>query len=246
MTTRASFARSSPSEPTTESDLLSLVKRVVSTRLPRSWSVETENRPEIETGLRPDLMITVSAPDGTSTKLIVEAKRSLDAARTRAASDRVERYLRVLRAHGISACGAVVAPYASAANRKRLTERGIGFVDATGNVRLSCDVPAFFIEGQGADRDPWPNRSDLRSLKGNATGAAVRALLDFAPPYGIRGLADRAGVSAPTLSRVVELLDRDGLVDGKPRGGVEAVDWVGGIRRWTRVYSVTVTIGGAG
>ena len=243
MTTGSSFARSSPSEPTTESDLLSLVERVFATRLPRGWSVEAEIEPEIETGLRPDLTITVSAPDGTSTKLVVEAKRSLDASRARAVSDQLDRYLRVLRDRGVNACGAVVAPYTSAANRKRLTERGFGFVDATGNVRLACDEPAFFIESQGADRDPWPSSSDLQSLKGKATGAAVRALLDFTPPYGIRELADRAGVSAPTLSRVVELLDKEGLVDRKPRGPVQSLDWEGTIRRWTLDYSVTDTNG---
>ena len=243
MPTRTSFARSSPSEPTTESDLLSLVERVLTTRLPRGWSLEVAHEPQLETNLRPDLIINISAPDGTSTQLVVEAKRSLDASRTRTASDQLDRYLGVLKDRGLSACGALVAPYTSAATRKRLTERGIGFVDATGNVRLACDQPALFIESQGADRDPWPSSSDLQSLKGKATGAALRALVDFAPPYGIRELAGRAGVSAPTLSRVVELLDKDGLVDRKPRGPVQSLDWEGTIRRWALDYTVTETNG---
>ncbi len=243
MTNQPSFTRSSPSEPATESDLLSLVVRALSTRLPRGWSIEAEAAPEIEGGLRPDMIVAVSAPDGTSTQLVVEAKRSLDASQARSVSDQLDHYLRVLRNRGVNACSAVVAPYTSAANRKRLTERGIGYVDATGNVRLVCDKPVLFIEGHGSDRDPWPDSSELQSLKGRATGAAIRAVLDFLPPYGIRELADRAEVSAPTLSRVIELLDKDGLVDRKPRGPVQSLDWEGTIRRWTLDYSVTETNG---
>ena len=233
----------SASEPTTESDLLSLVERVLKRRLPQGWSVGVADELQIEPNARPDLVLAISAPDGVSTHLVIEAKRSLDASTTRAASDQLDHYLRLLRVRGDRACGVVVAPYTSAATMKRLTDRGIGFVDATGNVRLACDSPALFIESRGADRDPWPRSSDLQSLKGKATGAAVRALLDFSPPYGIRELAVRAGVSAPTLSRVVELLDRDGLVERKPRGPVQSLDWEGTIRRWTLDYAVTETSG---
>lgn len=236
-----SFVRSSTSEPATESDLLSLVTEVLRSRLPRGWSIETGEAISIEGGLRPDLIVNVSAPDGATSRLVVEVKRGLDAVRARAASDQLDRYLRVMRDSGVDVCGAIVAPYTSVAIRKLLAERGVGYVDATGNVRLVCDKPPFFIETQGADRDPWPSPSELRSLKGKATGAAVRALLDFIPPYGIRELADRAGVSAPTLSRVVDLLDREGLVDRKPRGPVQSLDWDGTIRRWVLDYSVTQT-----
>ena len=241
MNSRTSFLRSSISEPATESDLHSLVTRALRDRLPRGWSVEEETPIALDGGLRPDLILRVSAPDDTSSRLVVEAKRSLDASRIRAASDRLDRYLRVLRDSGVDACAAIVAPYTSPAIRNLLTERGIGYVDATGNLRLGCDKPAFFIESKGADRDPWPRSSELRSLKGKATGAAIRALLDFVPPYGIRELADRAGVSAPTLSRVVGLLDREGLLERTPRGPVQSLDWEGTIRRWTVDYSVTET-----
>lgn len=235
---RTSSAQGSPAEPATESELVSLVDRVVVTRLPQNWSIETQAAPEIIGGLRPDLILTVTAPDGVSARLVVEVKRTLDAPRTRAVSDQLDRYLGALRDDGISACAAIVAPYLSAANREQLIDRGIGFVDATGNVRLVCDRPAFFVESHGADRDPWPGPSELRSLKGKATGAAVRALVDFVPPYGIRELANRARVSAPTLSRVIDLLDREGLVERKPRGPVRSLDWKGTIRRWALDYSV--------
>ncbi len=148
-----------------------------------------------------------------------------------------------MRERGVDVCGAIVAPYTCAANKRLFTERGIGYVDAPwqcpSGLRQACLLP----RESRADRGPWPTSSELRSLKGKATEAAVRTLLDFDPPYGIRQLADRAGVSAPTPSRVVNVLDKEGLVDRKPRGPVQSLDWEGTLRRWRLDYSVTETNG---
>lgn len=229
------------SEPATESDLLSLVTQALMSRLPQGWSIETEKELDIEVGLRPDLVLSVSTPDGTSSRLVMELKRSLDASRARSAADQLERYLQAFRDRDVDVYGVLVSSYLSPNARKLLIDRGLGFIDATGNVRVVCDKPALFIESSGANRDPWHRSSGLRSLKGPAAGAAVRALVDFVPPYGIRELAERAGVSAPTLSRVVELLEREALVEREPRRPVERLDWEGTIRRWTADYGVAET-----
>ena len=236
-----SFMRGWTSEPATESDLLSLATQVLASRLPQGWSVKTEKEVDIGSGLRPDLVLSVSSPDGTNSRLVVELKRSLDASRVRSAADQLERYLQAFRDRDVDACGVLVSSYLSPNARKLLIDRGLGFIDATGNVRVVCDKPALFIESSGANRDPWHRSSGLRSLKGPAAGAAVRALVDFVPPYGIRELSERAGVSAPTLSRVVELLEREALVERKSRGPVEWLDWEGTIRRWTADYGVAET-----
>lgn len=44
------------------------------------------------------------------------------------------------------------------------------------------------------------------------------------------------GIPAPTLSRVLRLLEREGVVTRQSRGRVEAVDWQGAIRRWAEDY----------
>ena len=228
--------------PTTAGGLLTLVNRALTTRLPAGWSLESGAKTTYGSGSRPDAVVTMTAPDGTSAALLVEVKQRLDSVRgTRLAAERLENHLREARDRGMDACGVLVASYVSPASRKLLIERGIGFVDATGNVRVACDSPALFVDGEGASRDPMPRPSRLQSLKGSAAGAAVRALVDFVPPYGIRELAERVTVSAATLSRVVELLERDGLVERKTRGPVERLDWEGAIRRWTADYGVTET-----
>lgn len=131
----------------------------------------------------------------------------------------------------------VVAPYLSPRIREELIRNGVAYADATGNFRLALDEPALYIETAGADRDPWPDDQPLRSLRGGAAGRAVRAFCDFAPPYGTRELATRAGVPAPTLSRVAELLQREGVLERqRHRGPIVAVDWQAALRRWAQDY----------
>lgn len=234
-------SNSSPG-PATAGELLALADRALTTRLPAGWSLETESEPTFGSGPRPDAVIAITAPDGTSAALLVDVKQRLDSVRgTRAAAEKLDDHLREALDRGMDAYGVLIAPYLSPASRELLIDRGIGFVDATGNVRVACDRPALFIESHGASRDPQPQPSSLQSLKGSAAGAAVRALVDFVPPYGIRALAERARISAATLSRVVALLERDGLVERKPRGPVERLDWEAAIRRWTADYGVTET-----
>ena len=60
--------------------------------------------------------------------------------------------------------------------------------------------------------------------------------MDVAPPFGVRELSEATGTSAPTLSRVLGLLEREGVVTRRSRGKVVAVDWEGVIRRWVQDY----------
>ncbi|HHC09576.1 MAG TPA: MarR family transcriptional regulator [Actinobacteria bacterium] len=232
----------SPPPPATESEFLALMDRALASRLPGGWSLETETEPVVDDRLRVDAVVWLKAPDGTQAPIVVEVKPYLPSIRAvRSAADLLGRYLRAFEDRGVDPCGVLVSSYLSPSARELLIDRGLGFIDATGNVRVVCGKPAVFVESSGANRDPWHRSSGLRSLKGPAAGVAVRALVDFVPPYGIRELAERTGVSAPTLSRVVELLEREGLVEREPRGPVEHLDWEGTIRRWTADYGVTET-----
>jgi hypothetical protein len=76
----------------------------------------------------------------------------------------------------------------------------------------------------------------LRSLRGRAAGRAVRALVEFRPPYGVRDLAKRASVPLGSLSRTLDLLDREGLVTRGERGDVLDLDWERAVRRWADDY----------
>src|SRR4249919_1883331 len=65
-------------KPTSESDLLELLAKYLATRLPDSW--RTDLAPEPHYGrLRPDALLRITAPDGASTTILVEAKTTLNA-----------------------------------------------------------------------------------------------------------------------------------------------------------------------
>ncbi len=51
-----------------------------------------------------------------------------------------------------------VAGYLSKRTRELLNDFGVGYVDTTGNIRLTASTPRPAIPTQGADSDPWPQR----------------------------------------------------------------------------------------
>jgi DNA-binding transcriptional ArsR family regulator len=222
--------------PPTKAALLHTLESQLSERLPATWdaSVTPLEGPGVPMA---DGVVTISAPDGTTGRLLIQAKAASQGDFTsllqtlkalRAAFPTGERWL-------------VVAPYLSTMVRKQLIEEGLGYADVTGNLRILLDRPAVFVERQGAATNPWRDDQPLQSLKGRGAGRAVRALCDFRPPYGIRELAERAGVPAPTLSRVVDLLEREGLVTRDDIGGIAEVRWSDVLRRWTQEYGLTTS-----
>jgi hypothetical protein len=207
--------------------LLSEAIQLLQDRLSSAWRVERE--PILPGPRRPDAILTVTAPDGTKRTIVIEAKRSLEPRDV----DRIADELR----DGGTGIPFVVAPFLSPATRARLIERETGYADSTGNFRLAMDDPLVLIETGGAERDPAPPERPLRSLKGRGGGRCVRALCDLIPPYGVRDLAKTAGLSPATLSRVIDLLARELLVERGPRGDVQNVAVPGVIRRWAKDYS---------
>jgi hypothetical protein len=183
-----------------------------------------------------DLMFAVQAPDGLEAAFVVEVKRAI------APRDVPDVLVRMR----IAAAGlqlpvelVVAAPFLSELTRAALLQAGVGFLDLTGNVLIRSDKPALYVRLTGASRDPSPSDDKLRGLGGRGAARAVRALVEFRPPFGIRELAERSEVALGTLSRTAELLDRDGLLKRDPRGPIEQVDASGVIRRWAKDYSVS-------
>jgi hypothetical protein len=217
-----------------ETDLVDLVTNRLRSRLPSAWRVEIREPSVGRNG--PDACLHISSPGGSTAAIAV----GTFSPRTTPDLRNVLEIMRRFRQEMPDAILLAAAPYFSPRIRSELTRNGIAYADATGNLRLAVDEPALFIETTGADRDPSPNDQPLRSLRGAAAGRAVRAFCDYSPPYGTRELSERAGVPAPTLSRVAELLERDGILTReRSRGPIVAVDWEAAIRRWAQDYSFT-------
>ena len=128
----------------------------------------------------------------------------------------------------------MVSPYLSASVRERLRASGLGYVDLTGNARLTLRSPGLHIETTGADSNPDPSRRPTRSLRGPKAGRVIRALCDSREPGGVRDLAANTGLDPGYVSRILALLDREELVERGARGRVLRVDWERLLRRWAQ------------
>src|SRR5439155_25128075 len=131
----------------------------------------------------------------------------------------------------------LAARYLAPATRERIAAAGAGYVDLTGNLQLAAERPALLIRDRGADRDPWRGPGRPRgTLKGPPAARVVRALVDFAPPYSVPELAERAGASTGATYRVVEFLEEQDLVERERRGPIRDVRWRLILERWSRDY----------
>jgi hypothetical protein len=135
----------------------------------------------------------------------------------------------------------IVAPWLSPRTRQLVTERGLNYLDLTGNVRFQLSRPPVLIRTDGAQHDPAPQPRSPLTLKGSQAGRLVRALVDIVPPYTPTQLASAAGVSLSYASRQLTELDRQALIERGPRSQVMARDWAGLLRRRAEHYGVFTT-----
>lgn len=206
-------------QPPTATQVARHVERALAELIPSGWSIHA--RTEARAGrYRVDLLAEITSPAGTSAVLAIEIKRTLE---PRGVLQAIEQCSAITSGALPRAVPVVAASYLSPRARALLRERGVGYVDTTGNVRIEASTPGLFISADGVDRDPWPRDHKLQSLRGRGAARAVRAIVDMSPPYGVRQMSQLTGVSAPTLSRVLDLLEREAIVT-RTRGAVSAVD----------------------
>lgn len=218
----------------TEASISRNVTRALVARLPKGWDANVRVGARIGTEpLRPDAIVTVRSPDGHSADLVIEVKRRIEPRMVQSVVEQVRRYC---EASGAAAVPVVGAAYLSPRTREALKEAGVSYIDTTGNLQLEVSAPGILISAVGGDRDPWPADCRLGSLRGRGAAVALRAVVENSPPYGVRQLAKTTAASAPTLSRVIDLLDREGIAAREPRGPVLDIDWQAAIRRWAEDY----------
>jgi hypothetical protein len=122
----------------------------------------------------------------------------------------------------------VVAPWLSPRSQQLLTERGLNYLDLTGNVQLRVARPAIYLRLDGAQKDPDPPAKSPVRLHGAEVHALVRLLVDVEPPYRMLHLARATGLSASYVSRTLAALDDERLIERDPKSKiVTEVDWQG-------------------
>ena len=200
-------------------------------RLPSTWQVDDEP-PSID-GSRVDGLLTLRAPNGSFTTVAIEAKQSVTPRDAEAMLSGLARSLRALSAHVPLL---VVAPWLSQRAREALTANDINYLDLTGNALLRLDNPVVYLQTEGAARNPAPSPRPAASLRGSKAARLVRLLADVRPPYGVGELARAASLTPGYVSRLLDALDREAIVDRGARGVVEEVDVAALLRAWATDY----------
>ncbi len=220
-----------------ETDLFGAAVLELRRLLPETWTVEPSNGNVAQSGERRrlDAAIDVRAPDGTNTTFAVEVGRSF-------APRDIERLLgrlsRVLRGIADNVPVLVVAPWLSPRTEELLEAEGMNFIDLTGNALVRLDKPAVYVSAKGATRNPQPIPRGRARVRGPKAARIVRMLADVRPPYGVREIASAAGLAPGYVSRLLDTLDREALIERSRRGGVESVDVPALLRWWARSYDV--------
>jgi hypothetical protein len=192
--------------------------------LPGHWSTSVS----VKTNDAADARLTIKTPAGASAALAIGARRQLDPRFVGAVAD-------ALKTADADAF-VVIAPFLGPRTRERLADEGLGYVDLVGNMRVVLDRPTVFIQTRGEARSPWAAPRSSRSLHAAKASRLVRALCEGTPPFGVRQLATVAGTDPGYVSRLLDLFDREELVDREDRGGVTRVHAARLLRRWAEDY----------
>ncbi len=122
--------------------------------------------------------------------------------------------------------------------RDLLRERGASYIDRTGNVEIRLGRPGLYIRTEGAARDPDPLPSKGPSVRGPRAWALLRTLAEVRPPYTAGDLAAALRLDDGYVSRVLQVLADEVLIERRPRGPVTASGWEPLLRRITATYSL--------
>ena len=231
-----------------ETELIDAIIKEIGERLPPRWVLRVRGRNGVApsqygAALRVDAVLEITEPRGTSSEILVEVKaRPAEPSLLANVMSRLKASSRCrheeLGKSGPEPVMMLIAPYLSPLTRERLTESGVSYADATGNISLTVERPAVFIQTQGADKNPIREERPLRSLKGGRAARVVRALMDYRTPFGTRELAAETGSSPAMVSRVVNLLEPDEIVTkAGRRGRIVSVDWEMLASRWAEDYA---------
>jgi hypothetical protein len=214
--------------------------------LPATWSVQRSNRAYAGGNLSDpqtlgDGAIDLVIENRSLVTVLVEAKRSFsprDVERTFG-----PQLPRLLRAMTFNTPILVISDWLSPRTCELLTEQGINYLDLTGNALISLDnnPVVVYIRSTGASRAPKPAARGKVGFRGPKAARIVRLLIDVRPPYGVREIAEASGVAVSWVSRLLESLDRDALIERSARGRVESVDIPRLLRRWAETYDVFTT-----
>lgn len=227
-----------PSPKPTSAELIELAVEGLRTRIPEAWDIDVQSGVAASSRERAEALWTVRAPNGELANFCVSAKNRVEARDIPLLKEQIaDRTTRIPGSTGL-----VVARYLTPADRARLDDAGVSYLDATGNIKVSAATAALFVSDRGEDSDPWRGPGRPRgTLKGEPAAKVVRALADFSGPWRVRELAERSGASVGSVYRVMQFLEDEELAERLLDRRFDIPDWVALLRRWSDDYQLLRT-----
>lgn len=221
--------------PEAESTLLDQAIAWLQERLPRNWSIEGSERGIEQAGSPLDARISLKAPNAAITTVAVEERESIT---PRTVLSLLSPRVQTARNMGAHLPLLVIAPWLSKRTQELLAAQDLSYIDLTGNALLRIENPPFYLQTAGAERNPAPKDRGQAQLRGAKAARLIRLLMDVRPPYRVGELAEATNLAPGYVSRLLDTLYREALIERPARGAVEAVDIVGLAHRWASSYDV--------
>ena len=229
----------------TESEVVDAAVAMLQQLLPASWTVTTNPAESfaLPSGAAPipsrpgrfDGVLQIQSQSGGFGQLVIEARTSFA---PRDVAEMLRGINSVYRRQGPGGL-IVIAPQLSARSRDLLSAAGVHYIDLTGQIRIRIDSPPLFLERDVAtDTNRVTSPATSTQLRGPRAGRIVRVLIDAAPPYRVKDVAMAAEVSLGYVSKALEALDAEALVQRGRRGEVLDCDWAALLRRWATASSM--------
>lgn len=221
--------------PISETSLTDQAVAWLKERMPKGWDVEGTNQPPEGTALAADARVSLRGPNGAISTIVVEERQVVS---PRTVLSELSPRMQSARNLGAHLPLLVVTPWLSRRAQALLADEEISYVDLTGNALLRIDNPPFYIQTAGAERNPWPKERGRAQLRGAKAARLIRLLIDVRPPYGLQEIAEATSLAPGYVSRLLDTLYREALIERAPRGPVESVDIAALLRRWAGSYDV--------
>ena len=217
-----------------EARLLQQIATDIAEMLPPTWSLDTV----AEAGRgRPDFTMRFVGPDGSEGTVIVEAKRSLNRGDVPSVLQQLRGYAESDQSEDIALGGdgsvsQRVGPRAHRVRRRELLrlhrQRPVGV------------APALALHpNDGSGQGPLAVRRRTPQLEGSRHRTGPPGDPRFRSPVRCPRARHRADVPLGSLSRTIDFLNREGLIERSGRKPITDVDWQGVIRRWAKDYGVS-------
>jgi len=206
--------------------------------LPKAWELQTTRETRSSGRRIADTIVMLRTSSMMSPRIFVEAYQAFA---PRDVSRVVGGRNEVIQELSGGSPVLVIAPWISERSRDLLRQASINYLDLNGNVRLELSgMPGLFIERVAKAQRGMTRQSEV-NLRGPKAGRLLRLLADVAPPYSVFDLAKAAGVSPGYVSKILESLESQALVERTSRGGVVKVEWSDLVRLRATTYEVFKT-----